>query len=54
MIRRYPQVDITGNDIADALVLAAMAARRLGFPIEEALHQANLAALDKINWPGVR
>ena len=53
VIKRYPDADVTGNDIADALVLAAMGARRLGFPIEETLPVANLAAMTKINWPGV-
>jgi hypothetical protein len=53
VVRRYPHADITGNDIADALVLAAMGARQLGFPIEESLPQANQAALAKINWPEV-
>jgi len=53
VIKRYPDVDVDGNDIADATVLAAMGARRLGFPIEESLPQANQAALAKINWPEV-
>jgi Holliday junction resolvasome RuvABC endonuclease subunit len=53
VVRRYPDADVTGNDIADALVLAAMGARQLGFPIEESLPQANQAALAKINWPEV-
>lgn len=48
---RYLHADITGNDIADAVVLAAIGARHLGQPIEGALPQANLTAMDKINWP---
>jgi crossover junction endodeoxyribonuclease RuvC len=51
VVKRYSRIEITGNDIADAVVLAAMGARRLGFPIEASLPVANLAALDKINWP---
>jgi crossover junction endodeoxyribonuclease RuvC len=51
--KRYPHIDITGNDVADAVVLAAIGARHLGFPIEESPPRANLAALDKINWPEV-
>lgn len=51
VVRRYPQVAVTGNDISDALVLAAMGARHLGQPIEASLPQANLAAMAKINWP---
>jgi Holliday junction resolvasome RuvABC endonuclease subunit len=50
-IRRYPQADISGNDVADALVLAAMGARHLGQPIETSMPVANLAAMTKINWP---
>jgi crossover junction endodeoxyribonuclease RuvC len=53
VIRRYSQVDVTGNDIADATVLAAMGARHLGVPIEESLPQVNLAAMAKIAWPEV-
>ena len=34
VIKRYPQVDVTGNDEADALVLAAIAARAAGRPID--------------------
>jgi len=51
-IRRFPDVptDI-GNDQADALGLASMAARHLGNPIEESLPARNLQALDKIRWP---
>ena len=33
-IRRFPQLDITGNDVADAVVFAAIGARELGFPID--------------------
>jgi crossover junction endodeoxyribonuclease RuvC len=51
VVRRYPHTDVTGNDLADALVLAAMGARRLGFPIETSLPVANLAAMTKISWP---
>lgn len=43
---------ITQNDEADALVLAAMAARYCGRPVESfPLPAANLAALKKIRWP---
>jgi crossover junction endodeoxyribonuclease RuvC len=43
---------ITQNDEADALVLAAIAARYLGHPAESfPLPAANLAALKKIRWP---
>lgn len=36
-IRRYPDLDITGNDIADAVIFMAMAARLAGEPIEVAI-----------------
>jgi crossover junction endodeoxyribonuclease RuvC len=51
---RYGDVGaaIHQDDEADALVLAAMAARYLGHPIEGTpLPPANLAALKKIRWP---
>lgn len=34
-IRRWPQVDITGNDEADALVIAAIVARNKGVPVDD-------------------
>lgn len=51
VIRRYAEVNVTGNDEADALVLAAMAARHLGEPIEGSLPIAHLAAMDAVHWP---
>jgi crossover junction endodeoxyribonuclease RuvC len=51
VIRRYPGVDVTGNDVADALALAAMGRRRLGRPLEESLPKPNLEAMDKVRWP---
>lgn len=51
VIRRYPDVNVTGNDVADALVLAAMGARHLGHPIEASLPLAHLAAMDAVRWP---
>lgn len=30
----YPMADVPGHDIADAVALAALGARRLGFPVE--------------------
>jgi len=50
-VKRYPDVDVTGNDIADALVLAAMGARHLGHPIDASLPQTHLDAMIKICWP---
>jgi crossover junction endodeoxyribonuclease RuvC len=51
VIRRYPTVDITSNDTADALVLAAMGARHLGHPIESDLPALHLRAMAKLAWP---
>jgi crossover junction endodeoxyribonuclease RuvC len=50
-IRRYPNIDITGNDIADAVILAAIGARLTGSPLEQSLPQANLKALNKLALP---
>jgi crossover junction endodeoxyribonuclease RuvC len=50
-IRRYPWADITGNDTADALVLAAMGRRWLGHPVEDSLPQTHLAAMSGVHWP---
>jgi len=49
VVRRYPWADVTGNDVADALVLMAMARRAVGAPLEEALPAANLKAMDKLD-----
>lgn len=50
VIRRYPDADITGNDEADALILAAMGARALGYPVDE-LPKTHLDAMAKVAWP---
>jgi len=50
--RRYGDlVKVTGNDEADALVLAAMGCRYLGFPIDDPLPKLNLAAMTGVAWP---
>lgn len=51
VVRRYPQFDISGNDQADALLLAAIGRRLLDDPIELSLPKANLEALDKLSIP---
>ncbi len=48
--RRFPQVELRDNNGADALVLAAMGARRLGCPIDD-LPKTHLAAMDGVPWP---
>lgn len=50
VVRRYPDVDVTGNDEADALILAAMGARQLGAPIDD-MPQLHLEAMVKVTWP---
>ncbi len=47
-IRRYPAWDITGNDVGDAVVLAALGARLLGHPIDEPMPATHLRALAKL------
>lgn len=49
-IKRYPEADITNNNIADAVILAAMAARHLGFPLEDSLPQTHVDALNGVHW----
>jgi crossover junction endodeoxyribonuclease RuvC len=51
VVRRYPAADVTSNNTADALVIAAMAARHSGCPIEAELPQTHLRAMDKVSWP---
>lgn len=46
-IRRYPDLDITGNDVADAVVLMALGCRHQGAPIDD-VPALNLRALDKL------
>lgn len=52
VVRRYGDlVEVTGNDTADALLLAAMGARHLGRPLEPQLPLTHLAAMDAVHWP---
>lgn len=48
--RRYPQVQLAGNDDADALVLAAMCADHLHNPLA-VMPEAQRAVLAKVSWP---
>jgi crossover junction endodeoxyribonuclease RuvC len=50
VVRRYADVDVTGNDVADALILAAMGARWIGEPIDS-VPKTHLVAMDKVSWP---
>lgn len=51
VVRRYGDVDVQGNDVADALLLACMGARHLGAPVEAHLPAVNLEAMRKVRWP---
>ena len=46
-VRRYPTADITNNNEADALILAAIGARLHGHPIDD-IPKANLRSLAKL------
>lgn len=50
-IKRWPEVDIIGNDDADALILAAIGARVLGLPIDS-VPPSHYISSDKVkgNW----
>lgn len=47
-VKRYPHIDITGNDVADAVVLMALGLRLAGQPIDASMPATHLAALDKL------
>src|SRR5690625_6844108 len=48
----YKQAEVTGNDVADAVVIAAMVSRLAGQPIElRQPAQAKLKALAKVKMP---
>lgn len=53
-IRTYPHLDITGNDIADAVIFLAIGRRLTGQPMEASLPKARLDALAKIELPAMR
>jgi crossover junction endodeoxyribonuclease RuvC len=50
VVRRYPTADVSQNDVADALILAAMGAAHLGHPLAT-LPLTHTAALDGVTWP---
>lgn len=49
--KRYPYAPIADNNMADAVLLAAMGARLLGHPVESTLPVANLAAMKTLLLP---
>jgi crossover junction endodeoxyribonuclease RuvC len=50
VVKRYLDIDVTDNNVADALTLAAMGARSLGLPIEKSMPALNLTAMDAVRW----
>lgn len=52
-IKRYPTLNITGNDVGDAVILSAIGARMLGHPIDD-LPKTHLRALTKLSLPPER
>ncbi len=52
-IRRYRDLEFDGNDQADALILAAMAADHYGQPLAP-VAAVNRQALAAVDWPGLQ
>lgn len=50
VVRRYPEYQVTNNNEADALVLAMMAARLLGRPMDD-VPKKHLEAMDGLELP---
>lgn len=50
VVRRYPDVLVTNNNEADAVVLASIGVRHLGHPVDQ-VPAVNLTALHKVRWP---
>lgn len=53
VIRRHLDVQITGNDEADALTIAAMGARKIGHPVDGKVSAACQSTLEKVDWRDV-
>lgn len=51
--RRYPEAPIRNNNEADAVALAAMGARWLGWPIDTPLPARHIEAMDASEWPAL-
>lgn len=49
----YGASNIPNHDIADAVGLAAMASRAMGFPVEADVTDAQLSAFNAVKWPSV-
>lgn len=48
VIKRYPDIDILNNDVADATALLALGLRLNGLPLEDDLPATHLKALEKL------
>lgn len=48
VIKRYPDIDILNNDVADAAALLALGLRLNGMPLEAELPATHLKALEKL------
>lgn len=51
MVRRFPDLPIDGNDVADGLAIACMGARWLGYPVDGDVPKPSLAVMADVNWP---
>lgn len=49
----YPSVGVRDDNEADAIVLAAMGARYLGYPIDGQGSKKQLEAMTAVVWPGI-
>lgn len=49
-VKRYTDWDITGNDVADAVLLLAMGCRHIGRLVDK-LPQLHVSAMAKVRWP---
>jgi Holliday junction resolvasome RuvABC endonuclease subunit len=54
VVRRYPAIEVDGNDTADALVLLAMALHHYQISTLPTVPQSHAAALDKVRWPELK
>lgn len=50
VVRRWPHVQLSNNDEADALMLCSMGCRHLGTPLEQ-LPQTHTRAMQAVAWP---
>lgn len=51
VVRRFPDLDVIDNNVADAVFLAAMGARQLGHLTEQSYPANNLDSLMAVRWP---